>query len=364
MLFSQRLSFLLTLLALAEGFAYASVNVALHKSDTVSKCIREDERSGHSVIPNCREVVERAGRKSEMAFNSLGLRDKDYPPVPKPGWTRILLVGSSAFVAPGLAEKNSPARLLEAKLRKLNPKVEVINASVEGYSTYHILTKIRDWTQAYSPTVTILNINISSFNQADLLYAPYLMHQGDSTILNMDVKPWMRPIAWIFGWNKDYPGKRAALTWQSFLHRFYVTTKCRLTEKRGRPMSLCLIRSSAKAVSAVRNIMEAGGSKFVATFNQGSYMNRVNLSPAFDENVALKVDSFTPGILITDSDFAFILSQMNVRYETMRKFDSPGLTLEGDYHLNEAGSNFIAEDLAKIAAREAGLASKSKPRKP
>lgn len=93
-----------------------------------------------------------------IQFNSHGLRGPEFAPPSNKGKPRIALMGGSMLTGPGLPESHNPAVLLESKLRQLGfPEAEVINVSVEGYTTTHQTVFFRRTLSKFQPDIVILD---------------------------------------------------------------------------------------------------------------------------------------------------------------------------------------------------------------
>jgi lysophospholipase L1-like esterase len=72
-------------------------------------------------------------------INSLGLRDDEVSVAKPDGTLRILVLGDSVAYGPGVAKHEAFPNRLEQLLRNQYGKVEVLNASVSGYTAYNEL---------------------------------------------------------------------------------------------------------------------------------------------------------------------------------------------------------------------------------
>jgi lysophospholipase L1-like esterase len=95
-----------------------------------------------------------------VAFNSLGLRDAEPAPQPKPGTIRILALGDSVTFGMGvLQEQAYPHRtelLLNAGRGARDPRVDVLNMGIPGYNTLHQLAQLRELGLALNPKVVVV----------------------------------------------------------------------------------------------------------------------------------------------------------------------------------------------------------------
>lgn len=107
----------------------------------------------------CSGWASRAGNKIWMSYNSMGLRDKDYPPLPPPGAARALFIGGSLTAGSGLEEKDSPPRVFERGLRRRGLPVEVVNATGEGYTGWQNAVRLKQYLDAYSPQFVVYHLS-------------------------------------------------------------------------------------------------------------------------------------------------------------------------------------------------------------
>lgn len=149
----------LILLVAPSKKSLARVIQSIKPDDTITKCAILDHQSGYIFKPHCKEEMHRSGINYTVNYNSLGLRDKEFSSPPPKNTKRILFIGASRVMGPGLKIENTIPKQLEKLLKKKRLNVEVINAGVEGYSAIHFYTKIEDWIKAYSPTHIIFHLD-------------------------------------------------------------------------------------------------------------------------------------------------------------------------------------------------------------
>ncbi len=130
-----------------------------------------DPELGWHHRPGQRGVLEMAGFRTEVAISAQGLRDREYAQ-PKPaGVRRVLVLGDSLGFGFGVEQQESFSERLEAELCG----VEVINASVSGYSTDQELLWFEREGWRYEPDLVVLLLtgNDVAMNEMSLVYGLY-----------------------------------------------------------------------------------------------------------------------------------------------------------------------------------------------
>jgi hypothetical protein len=335
------------LLSPSSRLALADVQEALKQGDSAPTCAESDPEAGHRYKPGCMETIKRAGATSEMSYNSLGFRDKEYPAKPAKGWTRILLVGTSKMAGPGIAEKETPPRRLEAHLRKSQKNLEVINAGVEGYMPVNQAVKMKSWLAAYSPTHVLVQVELSSAQANDILNAPYIEDRGESFVVNRRVLGRYKPLAFLLGLDSgNYQEFRKILTWQSGIHRAFRTSWCKLFNDEPIRLTGCLMQPTIRALEQMYKDVTDSGAKFHLVISPGNFANDILLSPAYDPEVATRLDVLTPRVIINASDFKKIMDKRALPTLYGPPLATSGSLLPGDYHFNATGAESYARSLA------------------
>ena len=119
-------------------------------------CLEVTPGKEHWGKPGCRGESRMGPRRAEMAFNSRGIRDREYPSFPGKGTVRILVLSSSNTLGPGIAENATFPRQLEQMLRSRGRRVEVINAGMVGYCPSQMALRAGDMLEAYHPNFVLL----------------------------------------------------------------------------------------------------------------------------------------------------------------------------------------------------------------
>lgn len=329
----------------AGAFARADSPVAALKSgDTISSCVEPDRDSAHAFKPHCRETIVRSNAKSEMSYNALGLRDKDYPDHPKPGWKRILFVGASRMAGPGLQESDTPPRRLEKYFGGAKNKIEVINAGVEGYSPVLEATRIHAWLEAYHPTHVVIDVDFEPSISMDSMYSPYQEEGKDGQPhVSLRVFGWMKPVAMLLGIDTSkYAGQRKVITWQSAGDRMLRAVRCRVTSYSREALTMCMARPTIEALAFMRKAAVATGAKVIFIFPPGTFTNGEKVSPAFDAEAFETFDRFTPLLTLNSSPIVSAYKKRNVPVQFLIPVRGDDLTLPNDYHFNQQGADLFA----------------------
>lgn len=96
--------------------------------------------------------------------NRWGMRDQDYDAARPPGVFRIVLLGSSAGMAPGVPEDQSFASLLEkklnddARLARSKQRYEILNFSVAGYSLLQNIVVAQRKIFSFHPNAVLVSL--------------------------------------------------------------------------------------------------------------------------------------------------------------------------------------------------------------
>jgi lysophospholipase L1-like esterase len=118
-----------------------------------------DPRRAFRLTPGFRGVEVSSEFRVAVAINAQGLRDRELAAVKPPGTRRLLVLGDSFTYGSGVAAEETYPERLEALLRAHpDGPVEVINAGVSGYATFHQAAFLRDEGWAWEPDALVLQI--------------------------------------------------------------------------------------------------------------------------------------------------------------------------------------------------------------
>lgn len=94
-------------------------------------------------------------------INSLGMRDREYPPTKPPGTFRILILGDSVTYGWGVSLEDIYTEKLEAMLNDVsggNPLYEVLNLAVSGYNTEQEVALLKARGIALGPDLVVIGL--------------------------------------------------------------------------------------------------------------------------------------------------------------------------------------------------------------
>ncbi len=141
--------------------------------DSAMNIFRSDPIAGFIYQPH--GSTRQKGREYDAPYeiNSIGLRDREYGPK-KPEVLRVLLLGDSFSVSHGLPIEESLSRQFERSLQNLidshsdiSTFIEVINASVGGYSPYNYWKAYRRWATVVEPDVVMVGWSPDDYDSSN-----------------------------------------------------------------------------------------------------------------------------------------------------------------------------------------------------
>lgn len=173
----------LATLALASmGYgAIAWLSPGVHTYDArnvVTPCLRVSPGLEHWGQPGCSGLSQVGSKEAELHFNSQGIRDREYGPRAADGVYRILVLGSSNFLGPGIAEADTFPRQLERELQRTGRRVEVINGAMTGYCPSQMALRVPALLGAYSPDLVLLQFVQGSCPLFDGAWADRVAWEG------------------------------------------------------------------------------------------------------------------------------------------------------------------------------------------
>ncbi|GEM_PF-5920495 len=117
-------------------------------------CRSSDPETGVQVYEaGCKGTRDVGLGKVSMSVNRAGFRGEP----PRRGSRKVLLMGGSTLFGPGLGNRLEPAGLLEAALAEQGRDLDVLNLSVEGYTTTQHAIRFRAVLDQYKPTLVVLD---------------------------------------------------------------------------------------------------------------------------------------------------------------------------------------------------------------
>lgn len=99
-----------------------------------------------------------------VSINSHGLRDREVGP-PEPGTFRILVLGDSVTFGHGVAIDDTYVRQLEKRLAGREPRIEILNAGIPGWSTHQQRIFYRDHTADLAPDLVLVGFVLNDVTE-------------------------------------------------------------------------------------------------------------------------------------------------------------------------------------------------------
>lgn len=334
----------LAVLLLLRGSGSRVVNMA---RDAHFPCATYEPSVRFARIPGCKGRGYVGSHEAEFSYNSLGLRDKDYPSYPAPGVTRILMLDGSVLSGSGLEEPVSPVRLIEKELRAAGASsVEVINGAVEGFSTVENAIKFEKFVNAYHPQVVIL-YSISQFKMFnDLVMNEYLIRNENGD----PVRLWSpRSLISSFFQVRSRPLLRVVVNTFEFYERAKVSW--RLSQLQGRERSDRFQSATLDVLEWMRNRAKGAGVKFFVLWDGMDANSDIFLQQVHSEVLFRLLGPFVPKVSVEAAELERELQRrgidtLSIAAEYKATFHD-GYYLPGDHHWNELG----AATFAKMSAR-------------
>jgi hypothetical protein len=172
------------LVLIAGSEAYLRLTIQAFSGDSIYRYTLETRR--YKVMkPN---VAVRAWGK-ELRTNELGFRDNSAAIPPKqPGEFRIIVLGSSFTVSAGVDYADIYTSRLEQQLRKIQPKVKVINLAVGGYNPLQYELVLKEVGLSLDPDMVLVALFPESDFRLDVYEQNRRVAEGKA--------PQARPSAW------------------------------------------------------------------------------------------------------------------------------------------------------------------------
>lgn len=122
---------------------------------TGSECRIEDEKTGlRGYEPGCSGRRDIGDGPVRFSINNRGFRGD----APRPGTRRVLLLGGTLTFGPGIPDAKELSVVTEGYLeRSLREGVDVLNLSVEGYSTTHHAIRLEEYIRRFVPELIVLS---------------------------------------------------------------------------------------------------------------------------------------------------------------------------------------------------------------
>lgn len=164
----------------------------------VGQYAQKDDLLGYSLTPG--KMV------GEYSINSLGFRGRDFTPDKAPGTVRVICVGGSTTIGSNAGgDAFAYPAILEEILRKVFPRaqnIEVINAGVFGYHSWHSLIRVENEFDRLDPDCYIFMDGLNDVMAAYGMSKKQLESLGNgpnaaplSQLVNADQESFVRSIS-------------------------------------------------------------------------------------------------------------------------------------------------------------------------
>lgn len=121
-------------------------------------CVVLDPVLVYRLKPDCERRTPARAYVEYLRTNSRGLREREIAYEKRSGTLRILALGDSFTFGSPLPVEASWPKALERRLRADGAAVEVVNAGVFGYTTYHELRFLETEGLRYAPDIVVLQV--------------------------------------------------------------------------------------------------------------------------------------------------------------------------------------------------------------
>ena len=167
------------------------------RSDPVTAGLRLPHSSRqYGLIPNTRSVQTGV----DVATNSLGFREKEYPAEKPPGVRRIVVLGDSFTLGVGVEFADIFTKRLERQLNQSGGRYEVINFAVSGYNTVLELATFREVAAAFRPDLVIVAYVLNDVEQQEAFESAPTSRPSDLGSLLTRVHLFMKDESLLYGY--------------------------------------------------------------------------------------------------------------------------------------------------------------------
>jgi lysophospholipase L1-like esterase len=141
------------------------------RTGVITNFWRFDPAYGWSHVPDTKGYFSSYGFNTNVEINPHGFRQREIPYKRNRMLCRILVVGDSYVWGYGVEQKE----IFTSRMEEINPKLEVVNIGVSGYSTDQELLLFRDKGIKYQPDIVILVVSNNDFkdNLLERVYITY-----------------------------------------------------------------------------------------------------------------------------------------------------------------------------------------------
>ncbi|MGE3260957.1 MAG: hypothetical protein AB7K68_04175 [Bacteriovoracia bacterium] len=282
-----------------------------------------------------------------MKYNNLGLRDRDFPKKRKPGVKRLLFVGSSLLVSPGLEDSETLPRLLEKKLRRQGLKVEVINAGVAGHVDIQSYMHLQRLLDAYHPDYVVFMPTVSGSLMRARFIEKFAVRDetGRPTAINMN---FVRTYNWIPGMEES---AKTSIGWQSLYlslqawNRFtlswgcvrFLTNEARLTQ--------CLLGDALAYAEWIAEKTKQAKAKFLVVAFPGAVNNSLAVSTYVPHRFTKVIGYLTPALTVSSEAYRTEIGRRNlpVYFFTTENIPKKHGFVGDDLHFDLEGTKFLVD---------------------
>jgi hypothetical protein len=316
------------------GFTYFATGAS-------TPCLYVPPGAEHRAKANCSGIGTAGSASAPIAFNSAGLRDREYSPRAPLGTLRILVLGSSTALGLGIPEALTFPRLLEKNLRAAGRKVEVINAAMTGYCTTQAAFRLKELLTLYQPKLVLYNFLQGSCPLFDGAWSGRVVFEQDRPS-RIDRAPFRGFASSLNHWIFPRPG--LFFPWLTFHDQWLKIRFSRSVaslDTEGERLRAWL----APTITVLRYMKEESdraGAKFATvSFNMKPLIQSV--PSHFHQGIARLLSPFVvlpqfeeeaPFPLLREEGFTVIRLRVSSRGAN---------AIEGDEHLNERGHELLAE---------------------
>lgn len=310
--------------------------------------------------PGCSGWIQRAGNKVWMAYNDLGLRDRNYGGRPAQGTMRVLFIGGSLITAPGLPEEDTPPRAFERDLRRRGLAVEVINASGEGYTSWQNAARLQEFLDAYSPQFVVYHLS-AHYVFTDRVVWNDLRHIEGEIVGRKTLLEFLPPPLSLFFSRMRYP-LFLARNYREQWGRIGISWKlAAIADPKDKLDDL--MGPTLRELEQMRRLCRSAGARLYVVYDGAE----VNADQYPLVKTVLWIARFAQWVCVRNFRFEGSVVESRLRGEDARSgfevlslsgelaaLTEPANTLPGDYHWNARGARIFGE----AAAREFLLAQK------
>lgn len=139
-------------------------------------CRGRDAETGVATYePGCKGTRDVGLGKVAVHINGAGFRGEP----PRKNSPKVLLLGGSTLFGPGLGNKWEPGGLLEAALADQDRQIDVLNLSVEGYTTTQHAIRFKYYLDKFKPELVVLDTLSNHKMFLDLILRRALVRSDD-----------------------------------------------------------------------------------------------------------------------------------------------------------------------------------------